>query len=133
MRNFGFYDWRFYLLLALLVLPSITFAASGASFNGQCFVDVNSAAAAFSRSFPMTTGASIVNLQSSAVAGSGVTFTTVSTSLNSSSMTTTSGTLTFLDCDSDTFGWSQVQVSVVVLYSALMICFFIGVRMGFLV
>lgn len=125
-------NWPLLAYFFLFLLPSISFAATGFTYSGQCYSTEQAALDAYVQSFPQNSGGFSLDLASATVSAGVVSFTINSKSLTSGTGATVSGNATFQPCNYDVQGWEQVKTSGLVFYVALVLCFFIGLRMGWL-
>lgn len=102
----------------------------GFSFNGTCYENANEALLAFNVQYPQVTSDHLVNLNSSSVSGSVLSYSLVVRSLDSNTIVNRSGTFSLLTCDTSTFGLTAYPVQDVLFLVAAVFVLLMGYGTG---
>lgn len=102
----------------------------GFSFNGTCYENANEALLAFNVQYPQVTSDHLVNLNSSSVSGSVLSYSLVVRPLDSNTITNRAGTFSLLTCDTSTFGLTSYPVQDVLFLVAAVFVLLMGYGTG---
>lgn len=104
--------------------------ATGLSFNGVCYATGNDALLAFNVQYPQVTSDHLVNLTSSSVAGSVLTYNLAVRPIDTNTITARSGTFTLMTCDTSTLGLTSYPIQDVLFVVAAVFILMIGYATG---